>query len=119
MAKVEFTREAREDLESLDGSAKKIVAKGIRKLETNPELRGDPLGSKVTGNLTNFRKLVVGNRTYRIVYEVLADDVLCVIWVIGARSDNECYELAVSRTLQAPESERLRLKSLLDSAFER
>lgn len=96
-ARVRLTEEARDDLHDLDGAAQRIVAKGLRKLRTDPHLRGQPLGSRSGGDLTTFRKLVVGNRTYRIVYRVESNDTVVVIWVIGKRADNEVYELAMTR----------------------
>lgn len=97
MAVVTLTGEAMEDLRDLDGSARKIVAKGLKKLEDEPEKRGEPLGSAASGDLTTFRKLVVGNRTYRIVYRVEPDGTVCVVWVIAERVDSVVYDLAVSR----------------------
>ncbi|MGH3684006.1 MAG: type II toxin-antitoxin system RelE family toxin [Pseudonocardiaceae bacterium] len=47
------------------------------------------MGSKLSGNLTTFRKLVVGDRGYRIVYRVDPDGSVVVVWVIGRRSDDE------------------------------
>jgi mRNA interferase RelE/StbE len=44
MARIVLTSEAREDLRDLDGSARKIVLKAIRKLEVDPDKRGQPLG---------------------------------------------------------------------------
>lgn len=41
-----------------------IVFNGLKKLQTEPEKRGSPLGSKLSGNLTTFRKLVVGDHDY-------------------------------------------------------
>lgn len=97
MAEVLLTEEAREDLLDLDGAARKIVGKGLKKLEENPEQRGAPLGSRHEGNLTTFRKLVVGDREYRIVFRVNEDGSVCVVSVIAKRSDDHCYELAVAR----------------------
>lgn len=96
MAKVQLTEEAREDFRDLDGAAKRIVAKGLKKLETDPHLRGAPLGSRAGGDLTTFRKLVVGDRDHRIVYRIEADGTVVVVWVIGKRADGEAYELAMS-----------------------
>jgi mRNA interferase RelE/StbE len=96
-ARVRLTEEAREDLHDLDGAAQRIVAKGLVKLKTDPHLRGQPLGSRASGDLTTFRKLVVGNRTYRIVYRVEANNTVVVVWVIGKRADQEAYELAMAR----------------------
>lgn len=98
MARVVLTGDAREDLRDLDGSARKIVIKALEKLGENPEQRGQPLGNQSGGgNLVTFRKLVVGDRDYRIIYRVEPDGSVCVVWVIGKRVDRACYELAVAR----------------------
>ncbi|MDI2027476.1 type II toxin-antitoxin system RelE/ParE family toxin [Saccharopolyspora sp. TS4A08] len=112
MAKVELTDEAREDLKELDGSARKQAAKALKKLECEFELRGQPLGSRGSGNLTTFRKLVVGNRDYRIIFRVEPDGTIVVVWVIASRTDDECYELALSR-LQL-HSDRARAEAAAD-----
>jgi len=100
MAKVQLTDEALEDLNDLDGAAQKVVLKGLRKLAENPRQYGGRLGKRVGGNLTGFRKLVVGRNAYRILYLVHEgdDDVtLVVVWVIAERADDRVYQLAISR----------------------
>ncbi|MFI5729160.1 type II toxin-antitoxin system RelE/ParE family toxin [Kribbella sp. NPDC051587] len=97
MAKVELTGDALEDLKDLDGAARQLVMKALRKLETDPELRGAPLGAQTGSDLTTFRKLVVGNRDYRIVYRIQEDGTVVVVWVIAKRADSEVYELAAAR----------------------
>jgi len=96
VARVALTSDAREDVRDLDGHARKLVLKALKKLEDDPGNRGAPLGSQ-DGNLTTFRKLVVGDRDYRIVFRVEPDGNVVVVWVIGKRADRECYDLAVSR----------------------
>jgi len=102
VARVQLTEDAREDLRDLEGSARKSVIKGLKKLEAAPGQYGEPLGSRQSGNLTGFRKLIVGNKTYRIIYWVQDnaenDDVdLVVVWVIAERADDQAYDLALSR----------------------
>jgi mRNA interferase RelE/StbE len=97
MATIKLTDDAKEDLRDLDGSAQKLVVKALLKLQDQPELRGQPLGSKKTGNLTGLRKLVVGDRDYRIVYRIESNGDVCVVWVIGRRADDEVYEIAMAR----------------------
>ncbi|MBF6350326.1 type II toxin-antitoxin system RelE/ParE family toxin [Nocardia flavorosea] len=97
MAKVVLTDEAKEDIRDLDRSAQIRVLRKLRELETEPEQRGQPLGSKAGGNLTGLRKLVVGDRQYRIVYQVERDGTVVVVWVIGERADDRCYELTLAR----------------------
>jgi mRNA interferase RelE/StbE len=102
VARVQLTDDAREDLRDLDGSERKIVLKAIKKLERAPQL-GQPLGSRPSGNLTGFRKLVVGRKAYRIIYLVSDnadqpdDTEIVVVWVIAERADNQAYELALGR----------------------
>lgn len=97
MAQVELTSDAKEDLRDLDRSAQILVLKALKKLEDHPEQRGAPLGSNVKGNLTGFRKLVVGDRDYRIVYRIESTGDVTVVWVIAKRADEEVYRLAVAR----------------------
>jgi mRNA interferase RelE/StbE len=89
--------EAREDYLDLDGSAQRQVAKGLAKLTTEPEKRGQPLGRRIIGDLTNFRKLVVGDRAIRIIYQVRPNGDIVVVWVIAKRADDEAYQLAMAR----------------------
>jgi len=118
MARVLLTAEAKEDVRDLDGAAKKVVLKAMKKLESEPEKRGDPLGSQVD-DLTTFRKLVVGNRDYRIVYRIERGTVV-VVWVVAKRAESECYELAVSR-LRLYEDKTLatELERMIDSIWSR
>ena len=55
------------------------------------------MGSNLGGNLTGFRRAVVGNRTYRIVFRVESDNTVCVVTVIAKRADDEVYRLALAR----------------------
>lgn len=97
MAKVQLTTDAKEDLRRLDGEARVIVAKGLKKLESDPKLRGEPLGSRNDNNLTGYRKLVVGKKSYRIVYRVHTDGTVCIVHVIGKHSDDEVYRIVADR----------------------
>jgi mRNA interferase RelE/StbE len=62
-------------------------------------LAGYPLG----GELTGYRKLVVGRNTWRIVYRITDDKTveICEVWAVGARADAEVYTEAVTRVRDA------------------
>jgi mRNA interferase RelE/StbE len=107
MGRVHLTQEAADDVRDLDGSPRGLVLKALKKLETDPELRGQPLGSNIGGNLSTFRKLVVGNRDYRIVYRCIENNEAAVVMVVAKRADNEVYDLAVAR-LQLHEDPKMR-----------
>src|SRR5665647_2797682 len=96
MAKVLLTDDALEDLRGLGGSARKLVIKALGKLRDSPELRGAPLGSRRTGNLTGFRKVVVGDRQYRIVYRVEDDGTICVVWVMRSKPSGGASDRLIS-----------------------
>jgi mRNA interferase RelE/StbE len=86
-----------EDPRGLDRPVQVRALKAAKKLEQNPEQRGQPLGSRSGRNLTTFRKLVVGDRDYRIIYRVESDGSVLVVWIIGCRADEEASELAMAR----------------------
>lgn len=118
MAEVRLTEDAREDLHDLDRSAALVVFKGLKKLQSEPEKRGSPLGSKLSGNLTTFRRLVVGDRDYRIVYRVDPDGSVVVVGVIGRRSDDEVHHLAMSRLRLHPDEAAREFAVALDEIWQ-
>lgn len=99
MAEVRFLDPALEDLHRLSPDVVKRVLKKVLLLEENPKA-GTPLG----GPLTGYRKLVVGNRDWRIIYRETDDgDVeVCQVWAIGARADDEVYREAAARVATLP-----------------
>ncbi|NJC71481.1 type II toxin-antitoxin system mRNA interferase toxin, RelE/StbE family [Planosporangium thailandense] len=94
MAEINFTEAAIDDLRRIGPDAVPKVLKKVLLLEDNPEA-GYPLG----GELTGFRKLVVGRNTWRIVYRITDDKSveICEVWAVGARADAEVYAEAAAR----------------------
>lgn len=98
MVEVLFTDAAIDDLRKLGPDAVPKVLKKVLLLLDSPQV-GYPLG----GELTGFRKLVVGHNTWRIVYRVIDQQTIeiCEIWAIGARADSEVYAEATARIVAA------------------
>lgn len=98
MAEITFTSAAIDDLRRLGPDAVPKVLKKILILGENVEA-GYPLG----GELTQFRKLVVGRNTWRVIYRITdsKDIEICEIWAIGARADAEVYREAIARVRAA------------------
>jgi mRNA interferase RelE/StbE len=97
MVEIRFTDEALDDLRRIGPSAVPRILKKLLILETNVEA-GYPLG----GELTGFRKLVVGNNTWRVVYHVEDGVVeICDVWAVGERADAEVYDAAMARVRAA------------------
>lgn len=93
---VRLTEDAVSDLFRLkkkDPSILRAVFKKMLLLERSP-LAGEPL----LGALVGFRKLVVGDRHYRIVWRVKEEPggptvlEISEVWAVGVRSDSEVYE---------------------------
>ncbi|UGT60583.1 type II toxin-antitoxin system RelE family toxin [Nocardia asteroides] len=108
MVEVLFTDAAIDDLRKLGPDAVPKVLKKILLLLDSAQA-GYPLG----GELTGFRKLVVGRNTWRVVYRVVDQQTIevCEVWAIGARADSEVYAEATARIVAAagrlPEFSRL------------
>ncbi|MFC4058711.1 type II toxin-antitoxin system RelE/ParE family toxin [Planomonospora corallina] len=115
MSDVVFTDPAIDDLRRIGPDVVPRILKKILLLLENPEA-GYPLG----GELTGFRKLVVGrNRnTWRVVYRITDDKVIevCEIWAVGERADAEVYAEAKARVRAAGGSrpEVVRLGEVVD-----
>jgi mRNA interferase RelE/StbE len=101
MTEIVFTDDAIDDLRRIGPDAVPRVLKKILLLEENPEA-GYPLG----GELTGYRKLVVGRNTWRIVYRITETKTveICEVWAIGARADAEVYAAALTRVKAAVQS---------------
>lgn len=94
-ASVRLTNPAVADMEGLLGVDPQIVRWALKKmllLERDPEA-----GRPLLGDLIGWRKLVVGDRDWRIVWRVTTDDVgnkvidIAEVWAVGARADGEVY----------------------------
>ncbi|GAA0915882.1 type II toxin-antitoxin system RelE family toxin [Virgisporangium aurantiacum] len=98
MTEIRFTEPAIDDLRRIGPHAVPKVLKKILLLVDNAEA-GHPLG----GQLTGFRKLVVGRNTWRIVYRIADDKAIeiCEVWAIGARADGEVYAETTARIRSA------------------
>jgi mRNA interferase RelE/StbE len=116
MARVELTDDAKDDIRGLDGSVKARVLRDLHKLKTLPADRGERLGSRDKGNLTGLRKLKVGpKKGYRAVFAARGDDI-AIVMVVAARSESECYQVALTRIqLLANTEQRSEMAELLMS----
>jgi mRNA interferase RelE/StbE len=92
--RVELVDEAVADLGrySSSGNLKLFLAKLVRLEEVGKDA-GQPLGA----GLVNWRKIVVGDRNWRIVFKMNPDETVATVWVVGDRDDMACYQEAAER----------------------
>ncbi len=60
--------------------------KKLLRLEAVGKDAGVPLG----GGLAGWRKIIVGDRDWRIIFTMNSEETTATIWVIGDRDDAEC-----------------------------
>lgn len=99
---VEYLPEAIGDLRKLDGSQRLLVRKAIRKVQGNPLPSsqggyGKPLGNKGGTTLSGYLKVKIRSAGLRIVYQLREHNGKMLVIIIGARADDEVYELANQR----------------------
>lgn len=99
---LDYLPEAAKDLKNLSGSQRLMVAKAIQKVVENPVSEADggygkPLGNKRGTNLTRFFKIKLKSIGIRVVYKLVKVDGKMLVIIIGARADDEVYELAQRR----------------------
>lgn len=115
--RVELTTEAFNDLWEFHraGNSRGFLVKLVR-LEDVGEEAGQPLARGLHG----FRKIVVGDRTWRIIFQMSPDKTVAIVWVIGDRDDAAVYAAAEARLAafhgQSPEAVSLAkaLAAILD-----
>ena len=99
---LEFLPEAVKDLKNLGENQRVLVLKAIKKVQKNPLPDyeggyGKPLGNKKSSNLTGFLKIKLRDAGIRVVYKLIRTETQMLIIVIGARADDEVYEIADKR----------------------
>jgi len=92
--RVELVEEAVGDLGryAASGNLERFLAKLVR-LEDTGKDAGLPLGA----GLTTWRKIVVGDRNWRIIFQMNPEETVATIWVIGDRDDAASYQEAAER----------------------
>ena len=102
---VRLTSAAVDDLRDLFKADPQIVRWALKKmiqLERDPNA-GDPL----LGGLIGYRKIIVGDRDWRVVWRVEQDEVgeylieVAEVWAVGYRKDSEVYAEISQRIAQA------------------
>lgn len=90
--KVRFDKRALKEWERLDSSIRKVFAKHIIKRQETPhvpqaKLRGMP----------NCYKIKLKASGFRLVYEVIDNEMVIIVIAVGKREDNEVYASAKNR----------------------
>jgi len=96
MYKYKFYEEAEKDLAKLDNNTRILFAKKLKQIIENPEI-GKDLGNKNNLNLSGLKKVYFDNKRYRIVYQIIEDEIIIHIISIGKRDNMKVYKQASER----------------------
>ena len=104
MWKVEYIKEALNDLKKLDNSQRIKVLKAIKKVSENPLSKtesgyGKPLGNKGGIDLSGYFKIKLLKIGIRVVYKVIWEKDTMRIIIVSARTDDEVYITAGRRIM--------------------
>ncbi|MEX2619989.1 MAG: type II toxin-antitoxin system RelE/ParE family toxin [Egibacteraceae bacterium] len=86
MVRVALTAFAVDDLRNLDPDIRRRAAKKLLHLSKSGDV-GQPLGRALVG----WRKVVLGNRDWRIIYRMSEDGSEATVWAVLSRGDDQCY----------------------------
>ncbi|MBQ6115536.1 MAG: type II toxin-antitoxin system RelE/ParE family toxin [Synergistaceae bacterium] len=97
-----FLPEAEVDLQKLDWSQSRKVAKAIQSTEKNPLPHseggyGIELGNKGGVNLTNCLEIKLRGEGLRVIYKLIRTEIEMLVVIIGAREDEKVYDDANER----------------------
>ncbi|MDR0294077.1 MAG: type II toxin-antitoxin system RelE/ParE family toxin [Oscillospiraceae bacterium] len=100
--RVEYTDEAKADLEGFNESPRRIIRKLIDRVAENPLPKneggyGEPLGNRGGNDLTGLCRIKLLKPGVRVIYKAVRTDGIMKIIVIAARADGEAYALAAAR----------------------
>jgi len=96
MYSYKFHPEAEKELEKLNRSVQILFTKTLKKILKSPEL-GIDLGNRNNLNLSGLKKMYFDHKRYRVVYQVLEEEILIHLIAIGKRDKMEVYEKAGER----------------------
>ena len=90
------------DLKNFAGNHRLMAVKAIGKVLQNPLPvteggYGKPLGNKQGNDLAGFLKIKIRDAGIRVVYKLIRAETEMLVVVIGARADDEVYEMAQHR----------------------
>jgi len=92
MYTIKLTLVAAETIQKLDSNAQRQVINKIEALKQEPLLLGKPL----QGPLKGYRSIRAAGQRYRIIYNVIEEEIIVIIVAVGIRKSGDkkdIYEL--------------------------
>lgn len=91
----------------------RLFLRKLLEIEAKGSQAGEPLGRDLAG----WRTVTVGNRTWRVVFQVDADETVATVCVIGDREDGACYAEAQIRADRLKDEDAVSLAESMMELF--
>jgi len=91
--RLQFLPSALKEWKKLDGSLQSLFKKELQQRLQNPHVPA----SRLHG-FNNHYKIKLKKAGYRLVYEVLDQEVCVLVIAVGKRADNQVYQVAQQRS---------------------
>ena len=83
---IEFSEKALKEWKKLDSSIKTIFKKKLNKLQSSPRVES----AKLSG-LTDCYKIKLRSSGFRLVYQVIDDEIVIIVIAVGKREGQAVY----------------------------
>ncbi len=90
---LKFIPAALAEWHALDGSVKDNLKKLLKKRLLEPHVPG----SRLKGSLSNCYKIKLQKQGYRLIYEIVEEDIVVLVLAVNRRADSIAYDLAAKR----------------------
>lgn len=90
--RIRFVQSAKKEWDKLGAVIQKQFAKKLQERLSHPKVEGSKLS-----NMPNCYKIKLRASGYRLVYEVLDDEVVVMVIAVGKRDGNKIYKAALDR----------------------
>lgn len=91
---IDFDERALKEWQKLDKTIKEQFKKKLTKLQSNPYIES----ARLHGDLVGCYKIKLRTSGYRLIYQVIDDEIVIWIIAVGKREKKKAYESANNRT---------------------
>ncbi|EMY3533257.1 type II toxin-antitoxin system RelE family toxin [Yersinia ruckeri] len=90
---IDFDERALKEWHKLDKTIREQFKKKLRKLQENPYIES----ARLHGDLAGCFKIKLRASGFRLIYQVIDEEIVILIVAVGKREDEKAYDLAKKR----------------------
>ncbi|MCZ2328969.1 type II toxin-antitoxin system RelE family toxin [Bartonella sp. F02] len=90
---IEFDERALDEWKKIDKTIREQFKKKLQKLQNNPYIKS----ARLHGDLASCYKIKLRSAGFRLIYQVIDEEIVILVIAVGKREDKKVYELASAR----------------------